>query len=242
MRHIYRGIAAALLTAGLCADAGAAVNSAARIATFARLPDWSGVWHVEGSTARFDGQAGGAQDVAPYNAEWQQRYATARADTARLRDSMDRFCYAGMPRVLASAQDLVFFVTPEETMVQGSRHDIRHIWTDGRAHPPADELWPLFWGDSIGHWEGQTLIVETISMKGGLWLDPTAATLSDEARVTERLTLAGRDRLRNDITIVDPKTLTRPWKFTRTYRRTAARDLAEVDCKWTAGAAGKAEK
>lgn len=242
MRHIYQGIAVALLTVSCCASVQAEPNSATRIAAFARLPDWSGVWHVEGSTATFDGHAGATQDAAPYRPEWQQRYRAARADTARLRDSIDRFCYAGMPRVLASTQDLMFFVTPEETLVQGSRHDIRHIWTDGRAHPPADELWPLFWGESVGRWQGQTLIVETISMKGGLWLDPTAATLSDEARVTERLMLAGPDRLRNDITIVDAKALTRPWTFTRTYRRTGANDLAEVDCKWTAGAAGKAEK
>lgn len=226
----------------LCAAAAtqAATNSAARVAAFAQLPDWSGVWHVEGSAATLDGARG--QVAAPYRPDWQAKYAQARQNTAHVRDTLDRFCYAGVPRVMSADADFMLFVTPEETQLQGARHDIRHLWTDGRPHPPADELWPLTWGESIGRWEGQTLVVQTVSLKGGQWLDPTGATLSDAARVTERIRLLGKDRLENRITIVDDTALTRPWTYTRTYRRTGAGDLQEVDCKWSAGAGAKADK
>ena len=43
--------------------------------------------------------------------------------------------------------------------------EIRHIYTDGRPHPSADEIWPTPWGDSIGHWEGETLVVDTIAVQ-----------------------------------------------------------------------------
>jgi hypothetical protein len=220
----------------------AAPNSAARVAAFVKLPDWSGVWRVQGSLVTIDGQPAGKGAAAPYNAEWQKKYAQARKDVAQLRDSYERFCYAGMPRVMASSQDLMFFLTPEETQLHSARHDIRHIWTDGRLHPPSDELWPLFWGESIGQWQEQTLVVKTTSIKGDLWLDATGASLSDQAQITERISLAGKDQLKNEITIVDPVAFTKPWTFTRTYRRTGANDLVEVDCKWTAGSGAKREK
>jgi hypothetical protein len=97
----------------------------------------------------------------------------------------------------------------------------------------------MFWGDSIAQWEGQTLIVDTISLKGDLWLDPTSATLSDEMPVTERISLGSNGLLRNETTIIDPVALTQPWHFVRTYALTALNDLPEEDCRWIAGSAGK---
>ena len=55
--------------------------------------------------------------------------------------------------------------TPKETALIFSSREIRHVYTDGRQHTPKDELWATPWGDSIGHWEGQTLVIDTIAVK-----------------------------------------------------------------------------
>ena len=54
--------------------------------------------------------------------------------------------------------------TPEETAMIFSSREIRHVYTDGRPHTPNEDLWPTPWGDSIGHWEGQTLVIDTIEV------------------------------------------------------------------------------
>jgi hypothetical protein len=218
----------------------AANNSSERVAAFGALPDWRGIWKVEGSTATFDGKSGSkALTGAPYNSDWQKKYAADRRNAAKLRDSYERFCYAGVPRMMASPQYLMFVIAPEETVVLGSRHDIRHLWTDGRQHTPADEMWPMFWGDSVARWEGQTLLVDTISLKGDLWLDPTGATLSEAFSVSERIALTATGKLVDEITIRDSGALSRAWSVVRTYNRTALTDLPEENCQWTAGSAGR---
>jgi hypothetical protein len=242
MARLRQLFGAALLLA-LAMTVAASGNSAQRTATFSQLPDWRGVWVLVGSTETMDGRRGdSAITAAPYNAEWQRQYATARANSPGLRDSYQRYCYAGVPRMMASPQQLMFVIAPEETVVLGSRHDIRHLWTDGRQHPPSDELWPMFWGDSIAYWEGGTLVVSTIALRGELWLDPTGARISDQAQLTERISSPRPGLLRNQMTIVDPVALTKPWNFVRTYRRTLNDDLTEEDCQWRAGSAAKAGK
>ena len=56
-------------------------------------------------------------------------------------------------------------IQPKLTVMIFSNHEVRHIYTDGRRHPGADELWPTPEGDSIGHWQNDTLIVDTIATR-----------------------------------------------------------------------------
>ncbi|MFT3906253.1 MAG: hypothetical protein QM718_08120 [Steroidobacteraceae bacterium] len=237
MSHCNRGAFAALVviagfvSAAAVQAASSATNGAERVAAFARLPDWSGVWLVEGSTASFD--PGGKPP--PYNAEWAAKYARLRASARPADDTMVKQCMAGVPRLAATAAPFFIMVTPEETLIHYSRREIRHIWTDGRDHPPADEMWPFTWADSIGHWEGQVLVVDTISANGNLWIDPSGAQLSNKARITERISMPDAGHLRSEMIIEDPTALTRPWKVTRTYRRTADADIPEQQCNWRAG-------
>ena len=83
--------------------------------------------------------------------------------------------------------------------------------TDGRDHPPLDELWPTVTGNSVGHWEGDTLVIDTIMVTNPNEFFQGAPPLSEEARYSERIRLDG-DRLRIDMTIEDPVTLSEPWK------------------------------
>lgn len=207
-------------------------NSAARIETFSKLPDWSGLWRLKGSPGLLDVENGrsfvpGNRDHPPYNPEWEAKYqsdlvrAEHQGDASfqnPLVDSHTLYCAAGMPRLIGTPFDYEFVVTPEVTWIIIEK-ETRHIYTDGRKFPPEDELWPTLTGRSIGHWEGETLIVETISVKAGLWADTTPATLSEKARYTERIRQIDADTLEDQATVRDPVTLTKPWTFTKHYRR-----------------------
>jgi hypothetical protein len=236
-KYLFAAIVACLY-AGV-ADVGAQTNSPARLKALSHLPDWSGIWQADNSFRTFDAGSqaappapgaahdnvadvfGGApRDHAPYNSVWAAKYQKMLAGDNKTRpDSNTRYCAAGFPRLMASPFQFEITVQPQETMLIFTQREVRHIYTDGRAHPPADDLWPMLWGDSIGHWEGLTLVIDTVSLKDDVWLDPSGATLSEQAHIRERLHQIGPERLQDDITIEDPVALTAPWKVTRTYKK-----------------------
>ena len=207
-------------------------NSSARLEAYSKLPDWSGLWRLKGSPGLLDVENGrsftpGNRDHPPYKPDWEARYQTdlVRAEHQGdasypnpLVDSHTLYCAAGMPRIIGTPFDYEFVVTPEATWIIVEK-ETRHIYTDGRGFPPEDELWPTLLGRSIGHWEGQTLVVETISVKSGLWADTTPATLSEQARYTERIRQIDANTLEDQATITDPIALAKPWSFTKHYTR-----------------------
>ena len=75
-------------------------------------------------------------------------------------------------------------VTPEETTFISTVGAVRHIYTDGRPHPPKDELWPTLMGDSIGHWEGDTLVVDTIATRKRLYMGELSGFFRPHERST----------------------------------------------------------
>ncbi len=200
------------------------------------LPDWSGVWErVEGNGGIFDistlkprdGFAGspGVRQFPPLTPAWEARYQAnlELAARDRLPDPISRCgTPAGFPRLLALPDVYEFIVRPEQTwIITENGPNIMRIYTDGRTHPPADELWPTFTGDSIGRWQGQVLEFDTVSMIGEAQtvLDRSGLTLSDQARVATRMYLADAGLLRAELTIEDPLALTEPWHVTRHFRR-----------------------
>jgi len=85
----------------------------------------------------------------------------------------------------------------------------RQIFTDGRPLPVDPN--PSWNGYSSGKWEGDTLVVQTIGFRDGLWLDTGGSPLTDAARVTERLRRVNYGTLEIELTIDDPKAYTKPW-------------------------------
>jgi len=121
-----------------------------------------------------------------------------------------------MIRMMSPARGLQFVLRPEQIwIIMSGPTCATSILTD--ALPAKDELWPTFEGYSIGHWEATPLVVETVSLRGGVPIDRTGAALSDEARVTERIRKIDDKTLQSDITIEDPVAFTAPWKVTRRY-------------------------
>jgi len=227
-----RNVGTGLIAAGALAmsrPAGAAPPTHDEmVKKFAALPDWTGIWTGTGTLfeqkqgARSPNGNPDARDFPPYKPEWETAYTKFLNDVVKpgkFSDPLSIGYPGGMMRMMSPARGLQFVLRPEQVWIIYERPDVRYIYTDGRPFPPNDELWPTFEGYSIGHWEGDTLVVETRSIRGGIPIDRTGACLSDEARVTERIRKTDAKTLQSDITIEDPIAFTGLWKVTRRYTR-----------------------
>jgi len=101
----------------------------------------------------------------------------------------------------------------------------RQIFLDGRPFPP--DMNPAWTGYSVGHWEGDTLVVETRGFRDNLWIDMQGSPMSDAAKMTERIRRPNFGTLQIDLTIDDPKTYTKP--FTVKLIQTLEADTELVD-------------
>jgi hypothetical protein len=106
---------------------------------------------------------------------------------------------------------------------------VRQIFTDGRPLPNNDPQ-PWWYGYSTGHWDGDTLVVETTGFKDGGWLDIYGSPLTDAAKWTERFRRVNFGTLAIDITVDDPRAYTKPWTVTVTQRIMLDTDLIEFVC------------
>lgn len=200
----------------------------------AALPDWSGVWSLEGGTLYDrataeprDARAGdpNAREHPPYTPAYEAKY---RANIARV--AVDRFpdpvttcgTPVGFPRILQIVDGYEFVVTPKQTWIltENGPNALR-VYTDGRKHLADDLIWATYTGDSVGRWEGDTLVFTTIGLRGenGTIIDRTGAVISDQAKGTTRLRKRPDGKMEAVITIEDPAALTRPWTVTKLYRK-----------------------
>ncbi|MEX0828458.1 MAG: hypothetical protein WD005_05850 [Haliea sp.] len=226
----------ALLGCSSCTDTGAKTGGAsAEVASagcdggdgFAGLPDWSGIWMGTGtlfdqSRGMRSPRADGARNYPPFKPEWESRYVEFLKNVVwqgKFIDPLNLGYGGGMPRIMAPSRGLQFVVRPEQVWIIHERPDVRYIYTDGRAHPSSDLLVPTFDGHAVGHWEGDTLVVETIAMTPGVPVDRTGMVLSAEARITERIRKIDDKTIENQLTIIDPLAFTEPWVVTRQYHK-----------------------
>jgi hypothetical protein len=108
---------------------------------------------------------------------------------------------------------------------------IRQIFTDGRPLPPNNDPQPWFYGYSTGKWEGDTLVVETNNLRDDGWLDIIGTPLTDQAKLTERLTRVSYGRMEIDITVNDPKAYTKPWTVRHVQELMPDGELIEFICE-----------
>lgn len=95
----------------------------------------------------------------------------------------------------------------------------RIIWTDGREAPDDVPAGPYWYGYSVGRWDGDTLVVETVGLDGRAWFDEWGTPFSDQTRVEERWRRAGEEALELTLTVEDPEIFSRPWTSdTSTYQ------------------------
>ncbi len=224
-----------LLASGLASTALASTALAAHLPAPESLPDWTGVWMNFGpptSTDLFDGGTSEPRGCAaltqpcrshpPYKPEWEARYVKnlELAKTGSMPDPLTRCYPRSTPGNMRSPDTIEFVNRPERTWIfieNGSQS--RRIYTDGRGHRTGKDAFDNWTGDSVGHWEGDTLVVETTNVKGDEMLDRTGVQLSGKAVIHERFRRLDANRFEDDLVIDDPVALTGPWKVTRVYKR-----------------------
>jgi hypothetical protein len=117
-----------------------------------------------------------------------------------------------------------------------ANNGLRHIYMDGRKLPPQGEPQPWWYGYSVGHWDGDTLIVETNNLRGAEdspydgWVDVNGSPHSEQAKFTEKIRRPTYDHLQIDLTLEDPKAYTKPWTVRVDQRLVVDQDLIEFEC------------
>jgi hypothetical protein len=200
-------------------------------ADLGKLPDWSGVW----TPLVRDQEAQVRTNPPPWtpkaSAQVIQMFAEEKA--GRPRPLFVECLPEGMPSwMLITHNALEFLFTPGRVTVLGESdgNRLRRIYTDGRPHP--NEPDPTFHGHSIGHWEGATLVVDTVGILPQSYLAVSEAVgvpNNGDMHVIERIHLQGMDFLHDDLEIIAPRILTTPWKTTRIFFRQRERKFEFVE-------------
>ena len=121
-----------------------------------------------------------------------------------------------------------FVQTPQQLVIMYEYfYEFRVIPLDGRGHPA--DVDPTYMGDSVGHWDGNTLVVDVTNFKEGGWLS-SGVFHSDQLHLTERYTRIDRDQMNYEVTIEDPKVFTKPWTMRTTLMLRDGTRLREYSC------------
>ncbi len=212
---------------------GSAASSTAW-ADLARLPDWTGLWTpipAAGPNAPF-----GATEPPWTPAAAEQVAALRAAEKAGRPHNVYIDCLPeGMPSFVMMTQaafEVLF--TPGRVTILGEfdGNRLRRIYTDGRGHPDDPDL--TFNGHSVGHWEGETLVVDTTAILPESYLplgQAVALPNNGDMHIVERLRLTAPDVLTDDLEITAPHMLTGVWKTSRAFRRRRGFDIVEASCR-----------
>jgi hypothetical protein len=193
-------------------------------------PDLSGFWMPAGNVRHLLNLAADMKpEEVPLQA-WAKALYQERIDNNG-KDHPGARCWpSGIPEKLNIPDGLKVVQTPDVMLfLYESRTIYRQVFTDGRPLPK--DAQPTWMGYSVGHWEGDTFVVETIGQNGKTWLDMRGLPGTEALRVIERYSRPTIGRIDIDVTIDDPKAYTKPWSVKLAWRLVPDTDLIESICE-----------
>jgi hypothetical protein len=200
----------------------------------AKLPDWTGVW----TPVISDQIAQENSNRPPWTPQAAKQIDHMYAEEAAGRPFpiIDHCFPTGMPSwmlITHNAFEILFTPGRVTILGEGDGNRLRRIYTDGRPHPADPD--PSFHGHSIGHWERDTLVVDTVALLPQAYLavnEAVGVPNNGDMHIVERLHLQGPDTLLDDLEITAHKVLSKPWRTTRKYYRQRAQkyDIIEGVC------------
>jgi hypothetical protein len=192
-----------------------------------RKPDISGPWAPNAIRQNVDLVGSGVE--VPFQ-PWAETLYKQHKDNISKDDPEARCLPPGVPRMSTTPYPFRIMQTPGLTLIvyEGGAHVWRQIFTDGRPHS-ADPN-PSWLGESIGHWEGDTFVVDTVGLNGKTWIDESGIPTSDALHVVERFHRVDLGHMDIEHTVEDPKVFAKPWKFT-THPVLLQGELMEYICQ-----------
>jgi hypothetical protein len=190
-----------------------------------QLPDWSGVWVL------YHGQEAGIDATDPTRTHLTPKYAAiqAAAREKKSQANMSTCLPAGSTGVLQHGLLHEYLFTPGRVTMLFEDGEVRRIYTDGRPHLSLDELSFSFMGDSIGHWQGKTLVVDTIGFPNGELWQNYGVRATKNTQLIERIFLNDQNFIQIDSSLTDPEIFTEPYTYSRQYQRSTL-PLTEPIC------------
>lgn len=221
-------------------------------AAVAKLPDFTGVWEMPlgdsslvvppGAPKQTARRAPGAsrraamppQPALDFTPAWAAKVADLKAHPPQ--DNPQANCVPnGMPDIMNQPYPYQFLLTPGQLTIIGEAYRmIRNIYTDGRPLPKDPD--PTFWGTSVGHWEGDTLVAETVGILPQTDIVPGSGIEhrfphSGKMKIIERFRLVDPDTMSIQTTITDPVVLAQPYTSTNIMKRHPDWTLDEYICE-----------
>jgi len=245
-------IAGSLAATGLAQQFSSKVPTAADWAALAKLPDFNGVWEragvggggnpVFGTPSQRGNTPPAARGASPQRGgdagrtsvpSFTPKYEAMRAAAAKSlqpEDNTTANCLPpGMPGIMGQPYPMEFLLTPGKvTIVIEAYTQVRHIYTDGRPLPQDPD--PKFFGTSVGHWEGETLVAETVGFNDHVQL-ARGVPHGDKMKIVERFRLTDPDTMNIETTITDPVALAAPYKTSNTVKRHRNWTISEYICE-----------
>jgi hypothetical protein len=146
-------------------------------------------------------------------------------------DAVSRCLPEGVPRIAYTPHAFEIVQLPNRIVFvyEGGTHIWRTVWMDGRAHPKDPN--PTWMGDAIGHWEGDSLIVDSVGFNDKTWLDEAGHPHTERLHVIERYTRTGALTMKYDVVIDDPGAYTQSWTSSTRIPFRPGGKLAEYVCE-----------
>lgn len=200
-------------------------NAAGRIVLTGATPAEKGLWLPAGGVV--------TTPIAP-DIPFQPWARALYADREGHRLEPHARCKAsGVVRQFQTPYGIEFVELPELRMMYifdvGGPHTFRTIYMDGRSHP--QNPMPSYYGHSLGWWEGDTLVIDTIGYNEGFWLDRMGAPHTERLHTVERVTRTDSNSMQYEMTIEDPAVYTQPWKANFPMRWNEGVELFEYICQ-----------
>jgi len=208
-------------------------------------PDFSGVWegHMPASARKWAiySFTGDIPEMTPFGKSlyektkpsWGPRAVEDSTDMVNPTTGNEIGCFpTGVPRIYVQPFPMEILQVPGRVVqLFEFNHFVRQIYTNAGSHEHGKDLDPTWMGDSVGWWEGNTLVIDSVDFNDKTWLDRAGLPHSDQLHVIEHITRPSFKKLVVHITIDDPKVYTKTWEGERIYELEPDWKLTEMICE-----------